>query len=94
MDFATRDRYRHVVESIARNSGLAETVVAESVLSLARRYKEEESSEKKRHVGYYLVGKGQEETAMVTGIGNRPAAKLVRTAQKVPLLLYIASIAW
>src|SRR5579859_7596814 len=35
MDFLTRDRYRHVVESIAKEAGLPEKEVAQSVLTLA-----------------------------------------------------------
>src|SRR5690606_6730530 len=40
MDFATRDRYRHVVEAIAKKSPLSETEVAEKALELTKRYKE------------------------------------------------------
>ena len=36
MDFATRDHYRHVLEKIARRSGLAEEQVARSCVRLAR----------------------------------------------------------
>ena len=35
MDFATRDRYRHVVESMARRSGLPEPEVARRAVELA-----------------------------------------------------------
>jgi len=35
MDFATRDRYRHSVEQIARHSGTTEYEVARKVVSLA-----------------------------------------------------------
>jgi len=36
MDFATRDRYRHIAEQIARRGGLEEITVAEKALKLAR----------------------------------------------------------
>ena len=36
MDFATRDRYRHSAERIARRGGLVENTVAEKALELAR----------------------------------------------------------
>ena len=35
MDFATRDRYRHRVEALARQADLAETEVARAALRLA-----------------------------------------------------------
>src|SRR5450432_129733 len=36
MDFATRDRYRHVVERLAKASSFAEAAVADAALKLAR----------------------------------------------------------
>src|SRR5262249_58514587 len=36
MDFATRDRYRHAVEDLARGSGRSEINVARHALTLAR----------------------------------------------------------
>ncbi|HEX7950429.1 MAG TPA: glucoamylase family protein [Candidatus Limnocylindrales bacterium] len=36
MDFATRDRYRHAIEEIARNSGVAELEVARAAVALAK----------------------------------------------------------
>jgi hypothetical protein len=36
MDFASRDRYRHVVEAIAKTSRLVEELVAGSAIDLAR----------------------------------------------------------
>ena len=35
MDFATRDRYRHVVEKIAKHSRLSESEVARAAIQLA-----------------------------------------------------------
>ncbi|HEV2354110.1 MAG TPA: cyclic beta 1-2 glucan synthetase, partial [Puia sp.] len=65
MDFATRDYYRHKVESIAAESLLPETDVALAVLALAEKYKEADPSAREGqgdggyanklcHVGYYL----------------------------------------
>ena len=36
MDFVTRDRYRHVVERLAKGSALSEVEVAQTALRLAR----------------------------------------------------------
>jgi hypothetical protein len=36
MDFTTRDRYRHVVEKIAKSSPLSESEVAREAIRLAR----------------------------------------------------------
>jgi hypothetical protein len=59
MDFATRDRYRHVVEKIAKSSRLSESEVARKANQLTR-----EGAAKKggddlsAHVGFYLIDKG------------------------------------
>ncbi|HEY4206226.1 MAG TPA: glucoamylase family protein, partial [Puia sp.] len=89
MDFATRDSYRHVVESIAKNSRLPETEVAQKVVTLAGNG----SAEKERHVGYYLVGNGLEQTQQAIGVQYTTLQKLVRLAKKIPLFIYVSSIA-
>lgn len=68
MDFATRDRYRHVVEKISRASGRKETDVALAALELAtNKYKNLLEKNlpnipveqlRYAHVGYYLVDDG------------------------------------
>ena len=37
MDFATRDRYRHAVEELARGSGRTEVEVAREAVAMAER---------------------------------------------------------
>jgi cyclic beta-1,2-glucan synthetase len=74
MDFATRDRYRHIVERIAKKSDLAEYQVASEAIRLAvdERIRTEsvklgavsnshssiEDDRRTSHVGYYLIGDG------------------------------------
>jgi cyclic beta-1,2-glucan synthetase len=56
-DFATRDRYRRVVEKVARRSKVGEEAVARRVVELATRGMAE--SPAKGHIGYYLIDKGR-----------------------------------
>jgi len=94
MDFATRDRYRHVVESIAKNSRLPEMDVAQEVLALAGKHKDANPSAKReQHVGYYLIDKGVSETIQATGVRYSAIANLLRAFGKMPLFLYLSSIA-
>src|SRR3546814_1628705 len=59
MDFATRDRYRHVVERLARRGKLDECDVARGALRLAREAAGEEGGDDIRaHVGWYLADAG------------------------------------
>ncbi len=59
MDFGTRDRYRHMVEDLAREAGVAEMEVANAAIALANAdVSAEEEDGRTRHVGYYLVDAG------------------------------------
>jgi hypothetical protein len=60
MDFGSRDRYRHAVESLARRSERSEPEVARAAVDLARAAPREESEARLRHVGHYLVDDGQD----------------------------------
>lgn len=59
MDFATRDRYRHVVERISQKSEKSEQEVARIAIRLMQEHNAEAGPEgRKAHVGYYLIDKG------------------------------------
>jgi len=59
MDFSTRDRYRHVIEKLAKRTKTPELEVAEKVIALAARSAEKTPDDRRKaHVGYYLVDKG------------------------------------
>ncbi|ACL15994.1 GH36-type glycosyl hydrolase domain-containing protein [Methanosphaerula palustris] len=60
MDFATRDRYRHVVEAIAKESGIAEEKVALKAMELALDNRiQHGGAGRASHVGYYLIDEGR-----------------------------------
>src|SRR6185312_2530410 len=93
MDFATRDRYRHVVESIAKDTSLPETDVARKVLSLADKHKDAgPSAKREQHVGYYLIDKGLKQTTQAIGKRYGPLRNLLEALKKRPLFLYLCSI--
>ena len=59
MDFATRDRYRHAVEFLARHSGVPETDVARRAIQLAAdSARHKGAAERTAHVGYHLIEPG------------------------------------
>ena len=55
MDFGTRDRYRHVIEEIARRSHATELEIAHAAVDAARRVE----AGCLGHVGYYLIDAGR-----------------------------------
>jgi hypothetical protein len=69
MDFETRNRYRHVVEEIARNSPLSEKEVAELAVSLTKENQTDTLNHhsRKSHVGYFLLSDGLEQLKKIAG---------------------------
>jgi len=93
MDFATRDRYRHVVERISKSCDLSETEVAQNAIKLTYQKKTNDAySKRKEHIGYYLVDKGLKDMEHVCCMHYTLRLKLSRVAGKMPVLLYIFSI--
>ncbi len=94
MDFATRDRYRHVVEKVAKNSRLSEGEVARHALELAREgAAKNDGGERAAHVGFYLIDRG------LVLLERRAKAclctleSLQRWGRHFPLPLYLGAIA-
>jgi len=93
MDFATRDRYRHVVEAVARASGLAETAVADRAIGLAEDAAARSgSTHRSAHVGFHLIDQGLRDLERVTGKRLGMRARLEQAAGRAPLLLYLGTI--
>ena len=64
MDFATRDRYRHAIEELARGSGLSEIEVAKNAVELANSAQSINEVEpflatRRMETGYYLISDGR-----------------------------------
>jgi len=93
MDFASRDRYRHVIERVARASGLSEDGVAGRAIGLAGAAAARHGSvDRTAHVGFYLIGRGLPDLVRVTKARMGPAAVLRHAAGRAPLLLYLGAI--
>jgi len=93
MEFATRDRYRHVVEKIAKYSGRSECDVARKAIDLAQEGAAAKVGEDRAaHVGFYLIGKGvgQLERAVAARLPARE--RLGRACRRSPVLLYVGGI--
>jgi cellobiose phosphorylase len=95
-DFATRDRYRHVIEDVARgctHSSCSELEVAREAIVLAQSAAEQLSSNhRSAHVGYYLIDHGRHmlERAVDCRLSWRSLAS--RASQHFRLLLYLGPI--
>ncbi len=93
MDFATRDRYRHVVEKIAKQSRLSEGEVAEQAIRLAHEGAARNGvDDRTAHVGFYLIDKGLRELERTAVMRHSASEALTRAAGRYPLLLYLGAI--
>ena len=93
MDFATRDCYRHAVESLARRSAFSETEVARKAVALAEESARQKGRDDRRaHVGFYLIDKGR---ALLEReiIVRWPWKKFVeRSIRSFPFAFYVGGI--
>ena len=81
MDFATRDRYRHVVELIAKNSPSSEEEVARISIQLMNENAPPAGKDQRAsHVGYYLIGQGKAQTKK---LANMRVTVMQKTQQLV-----------
>ncbi len=99
MDFATRDQYRHAVESIARLGDVAEAEVARQAVALAKqaaasspKSADRGADNRPAHVGYHLVDAGRPMLERAVGARPPPLMTFARAARRRPLPLYAGTI--
>ncbi len=93
MDFATRDAYRHAIESIARRCPLSEEQVARKAIELANQGSGKNDGETcASHVGYYLLDKGRHRLEQAVGLRLSPRIFLKRLGGRIPLLGYAGGV--
>src|SRR5207302_1832971 len=94
MDFATRDRYRHVVERIAKRVRISEQSVALSAIELAEAIAaRKDGDERARHVGFYFIDKGLAELERDVGIRRSTSEFFRRALGPFPFSFYAGTIA-
>lgn len=89
-DFATRDRYRHIVEQVARDSAYSELAVASEAIALAKHAAITLGvQDRTAHVGYYLIehGRDQLEKNMNKHVSWRARAGRISRHFSLPLYL-------
>jgi cyclic beta-1,2-glucan synthetase len=98
MDFATRDRYRHVIEELARRTLSSELEVARAALDLAQEASRDLSQAQPQqsaltHIGYYLIDVGRAELERRLKYRPTPGQQLRRAALAYPTGFYFGSLA-
>jgi len=90
MNFATRDRYRHVVERLARQHRLDEVRVAAATVELCRAAPPTEPAPAlPRHVGWYLIDRGRPQLEQHLGVRPHLGEWLRRHFDRAPVSIYL-----
>ena len=94
MDFATRDRYRHSVEFLAKHSQLSEADVAKLAIELAADSAQGKGCEDRTaHVGFYLIDKGHPLLGRMARVRWTWRTIVELSIQRFPLAFYAGGIA-
>jgi len=93
MTFATRDRYRHVVERLARRSGMSEPAVAECAIAQADQdHAGTLDAMRRRHVGYHLIDAGLPKLERVVGAAPPWHGRLRRAMRRRPNVVLVGGL--
>lgn len=92
-DFTTRDRYRHVIEHLARGSDHGEIAVAQEAIALAQTAAAQRGHHhRSAHVGYYLVDRGRPNLERAIDCRLPLGTRLKRASRNARLALYLGPI--
>ncbi|PVZ85829.1 cyclic beta 1-2 glucan synthetase [Serratia sp. S1B] len=93
MHFNTRDNYRHVIETLARQCPHSEVQVAKQALNMARVAIEEASNNPRtHHIGYYLIDEGRPQLEQQLQVGLGRMSRLNQILNRFPLLSWVGSL--
>jgi len=93
MDFATRDRYRHAIESLARRTTLTEAEVARQAIDLAGEVAAKNGpGDRTAHVGYYLIDRGRPRLERAIQAARSMTDLGSRMVQRWPKVFYLGGI--
>ena len=92
MDFASRDRYRHAIESLAPETAEDQLRVARRAVARAREAPPE-ADPREAHVGFYLVGPGRVRFEKDVGGRRGMTARLKRAFFRHAAAAYLGAIA-
>ena len=92
-DFATRDRYRHVIEDVATGSACSEWAVARTAIELAQTAAQGlGNQDRSAHVGYYLIDQGRQRLEPAVGCRLSLQSRVSRASRRFRLPLYLGPI--
>jgi len=95
MNFRTRNRYREVIERIAKQTKTDELKVASKVIEFAdAAHRRDPSDQRHSHIGYYLIGNGVSEVERELGYRPRIFENIVSFVLRHPTVSYLGLAAF
>ncbi|MGB1950682.1 MAG: hypothetical protein ACPHQ9_07960 [Marinobacter sp.] len=92
-DFATRDRYRHVIEDLARGGHCDELTVAREAIVLAQAAAAERGQgDRSAHVGFYLIDRGRSQLKRAIDCRRWLRTRVHQASQRICLPVYLGTI--
>ena len=97
--FATRDHYRHAVETVAKRTELTERQVADLAVERAREAGDQDGNghafhaRRRQHVGYWLLGGGRQRLEREASMRPTLAGRLTRIGRLAPLSWFVGGVA-
>lgn len=93
MDFVTRDRYRHCVETMSRQSGVTEDAVARAAIQLATEAAGRDGmAARTAHVGFYLIDQGRARLESAISLRWSLPRTLARLARRFSIFCYLGPL--
>src|SRR5437868_753682 len=93
MDFATRDRYRHVIERISKRAKKSELEIARAALQMAEAARAANEDSSHAHVGYFLVDDGLAQLEAQVAYRARIGERALRAIERHAAIAYLGSLA-
>jgi len=92
MDFGTRGRYRHAIESLAQRSKRSEPDIARLAIELAAADYDPAGDPRVRHVGYFLIGPGRATLERELGAPAPAEHRMAARLKRWPSATYLGGI--
>ncbi|MEO5699141.1 MAG: glucoamylase family protein [Casimicrobiaceae bacterium] len=98
MDFATRDRYRHAIEDLARGSACSEIDVAAAVIGITRKVStdvvagDNAPDRRRQDPGFYLIAAGRRALERELGYRGSLRERCIRACREHAAAVYLGPI--
>jgi cyclic beta-1,2-glucan synthetase len=92
MDFATRDRYRHVIERISKGARKSEPEIARVALRMAEEARSAGEDISHAHVGYFLIAGGVSRLEAEASYRPRLGERVRRAVERHATLAYLGTV--